>query len=104
MTKERDRDSFLNLESHSCLDFKVIATQLWSSSGIAMCAFLNFCQKHFYAGFVLFGIGGGIEALSQYLPFVFEHWISPLGLFIMVFSAIVLMVGLIMEGRHRKRK
>jgi hypothetical protein len=69
-----------------------------------MSTFLDFCQKHFYAGFVLFGIGVGIQVLSQYLPATFDYWISLSGLFIMVFSAIVLMVGLITKGRPRNRK
>jgi hypothetical protein len=68
-----------------------------------MSTFFNFCQKHYYAGFVLFVIGGGIEVLSPYLPATFAHWILLFGMFIMVFSAVLLAVGLIMERRQRKR-
>jgi hypothetical protein len=68
-----------------------------------MSGFLNFCRKHYYAGFVLFGIGGGIEVLSPHLPAAFAHWISPLGFFIMVLSAILLAVGLIVAGREQKQ-
>ncbi|HSY18683.1 MAG TPA: hypothetical protein VK815_10130 [Candidatus Acidoferrales bacterium] len=70
---------------------------------IAMSVFLNFCQKHYYAGFVLFGIGGGVEVLSPHLPVAFSSWVSPLGLIIMVFSAILLAVGLILVGRQQKQ-
>lgn len=68
-----------------------------------MCAFTNFCRKHYYAGFILFGIGGGAEVLSPHLPAALASWISPLGLFVMIFGAILLAVGLVMVGRQPKR-
>jgi hypothetical protein len=77
--------------------------QLFSLGCIAMIAFLNFCQKYYYAGFVLFGIGGAAEVLSPHLPATLASWVSPLGLFIMVFSAILLAVGLVMVGRQHKQ-
>jgi hypothetical protein len=77
--------------------------QLWSLGSIAMSVFLNFCQKHYYAGFVLFGIGGGVEVLSPHLPAVLASWLSPLGLFIMVFSAVLLAVGLVRVRRQHKQ-
>jgi hypothetical protein len=67
----------------------------------AMSVFLNFCQKHYYAGFVSFGIGGGIEILSPYLPPAFSHFFSVLGLLIMVLSAILLGIGLTLLGRRK---
>ncbi len=77
--------------------------QLSTLGIIAMSAFLNFCQKHYYAGFVLFGVGGGIEVLSPHLPVEFSRWTSPLGFFIMALSAILLAVGLIIVGRQQKQ-
>jgi hypothetical protein len=77
--------------------------QLWSLGGIAMSAFLNFCQKHLYAGFVLFGVGASIEVLSPHLPVALSRWISPLGLFIAIFGGILCGVGLIVEGRGQKQ-
>jgi hypothetical protein len=77
--------------------------QLFSLGSIAMSAFLNFCQKHYYAGFVLFGVGGGIEVLSPHLPVTLSCWISPLGLFIAIFGGILCGVGLIVEGRRQKQ-
>jgi drug/metabolite transporter (DMT)-like permease len=68
-----------------------------------MSEFLNFCQKHYYVGFVLFGVGGAIEVLSPHLPVEFSRWSSPLGFFLMVLSAILLAVGLIMVGRQQKQ-
>jgi hypothetical protein len=68
-----------------------------------MTTILNFCQKHYYMGFVFFGIGGGIEILSPHLPPAFAPWVAPSGLSIMILSAALLAIGLIMEGRQRKR-
>ena len=68
-----------------------------------MSGFIHFCQKHYYAGFVLFGIGGGIEVLSPHLPAAFAHWIAPLGLLMMLLSGVLLAVGLIIAGRKQKQ-
>jgi hypothetical protein len=64
---------------------------------------LKFCQKHYYAGFVFFGIGGGIEVVSKYLPVEFSRLTSPVGFFIMVLSAILLAIALIIVGRQQKQ-
>ena len=65
-------------------------------------SFLKFCQKNYYRGFVFFGIGMGIQVLAQYLPTSFEYWVSQLGLLMMIFSAVLLAIGLIAERRQRK--
>jgi hypothetical protein len=68
-----------------------------------MSAFLNFCQKHYFAGFGLFGLGGGIEVLSPYLPVKLSYWVSPLGMVLATVSAILVGVGLIRENRQQKQ-
>ena len=62
-------------------------------------SFLKFCKKNYYKGFVFFGIGVGIQLISQYLPTSFAYWISQFGLLIMILSAVLLAIGLIAERR-----
>ena len=61
--------------------------------------FVQFCQRHYYAAFVLFGIGGGMEVLSPHLPAVLGRCVSILGLVVMVVSGVAVAIGLIREGR-----
>jgi hypothetical protein len=65
--------------------------------------FQKFCQRNYYRAFVLLGVGMSIDVISQYLAASFGYWVGLLGMLIAISSAIVLAIGLILEGRQKKQ-
>lgn len=65
----------------------------------AVSRLVQFCQRHYYAAFVLFGVGGGMELLPPHLSPVLGLCVLIAGLIVMIVSGVVVTVGLIREGR-----
>ncbi len=64
-----------------------------------MMRLVQFCQRHYYAAFVFFGVGAGIEAVSPHFSPVLGRCVSIVGLVLLVISGVAVAIGLIREGR-----
>jgi large-conductance mechanosensitive channel len=65
--------------------------------------FKEFCRRNYYWALVSLTIGGGFSVISDYLSISWGYWISLFSLFIIVPSAVVLLVGLATAIRQQNK-
>jgi hypothetical protein len=60
----------------------------------------QFCQRHFFAIFVLFGVAGCSDFVLPHIPLGFQSWTSLVRVLVLIASGVALAIGLIREGRR----
>ena len=74
-----------------------------SLSVMTKTSFYTFCRKNYHKAYAPLALGMVFEGITNFLPKAFRGRIALIGIVIAVISGVVLVAGLIAEGRQRKQ-